>query len=127
MPEPADALVLAERFFAALEAGDVDAVRDLYADDAAVWHNTDGVTQTREENLRTLRWVVRNLRDLRYEVVRREPTPGGFVQQHVLHALAPDGRELTVPACLVVTVEGGRITRLDEYLDSAHIAPLTGG
>jgi len=29
-----------------------------------------------------------------------------------------------VPACLVVTVAGGPITRLEEYLDSAHVARL---
>jgi ketosteroid isomerase-like protein len=29
-----------------------------------------------------------------------------------------------VPACIVCTVTNGRITRLDEYLDSAHVAPL---
>jgi len=29
-----------------------------------------------------------------------------------------------VPACLVVRVRDGLITRLDEYLDSGQIAPL---
>jgi ketosteroid isomerase-like protein len=30
-----------------------------------------------------------------------------------------------IPACLVVTCDDGRITRLEEYLDSAHVARLT--
>jgi hypothetical protein len=30
-----------------------------------------------------------------------------------------------MPACIVVKVEGGRITRLEEYLDSAHAARLS--
>jgi ketosteroid isomerase-like protein len=32
---------------------------------------------------------------------------------------------LEVPACLVVTVADGLITRLDEYLDTATFAHLT--
>ena len=51
-------------------------------------------------------------------------TPSGYVQQHVLHATAPDGSKVESPACLVVEVREGRIRRLDEYLDSAAIAPL---
>jgi ketosteroid isomerase-like protein len=47
----------------------------------------------------------------------------------VLHVTVParedrPAQELAVPACLVVRVHEGRITRLDEYLDSAQIAPL---
>lgn len=29
-----------------------------------------------------------------------------------------------VPACLVARVAGGRITRVEEYLDSVHVAAL---
>jgi len=119
-----DALEVARRLFAAIEVGDVDAVRDLYADDAVVWHNSDGVAQTRDENLRTLAWVVEHLADRRYEELRCQPTPTGFVQQHVLRATGPAERPVEVPACLVATVVDGRITRIDEYLDSAHLASL---
>jgi ketosteroid isomerase-like protein len=31
-------------------------------------------------------------------------------------------KEIALPACIIATVEGGHITRLDEYLDSAHTA-----
>ena len=116
---------VADRLFAAIEAGDLDAVRALYAPDAVIWHNTDGSEQTVEENLRVLRWVVDHLADRRYEDVRRSPTDTGFVQQHVLRCTRPDGVRVEVPACLVVTCGAGRITRLEEYLDSAHIARLT--
>jgi len=47
------------------------------------------------------------------------------VQQHVLRCTRADGTRVEVPACLVVTCAGGRITRLEEYLDSAHVARLT--
>ncbi len=69
-----------------------------------------------------------NLRDLRYEEVRRQPTPSGFVQQHVLRATLPGGGAFELPACIVIDLDGdGRITRLDEYLDSAAVAVLRRG
>ena len=36
---------LADRFFAAIEAGDIAAVREIYSPDAEIWHNTDGLVQ----------------------------------------------------------------------------------
>jgi ketosteroid isomerase-like protein len=48
------------------------------------------------------------------------------VQQHVLRGTAPNGKPLEVPACIVFTVRGGRVARLDEYLDTAQIAALRG-
>jgi len=119
------ALDIADRLFEAIEAGDIDAVRALYAPDAVIWHNDDGVEQTPEQNLRVLQWVIDNLRDRSYEDVRRSVTDTGFVQQHVLRFTRPDGQRAELPACIVVTCSEGRITRLDEYLDSAHIARIT--
>ena len=118
-------LALADRLFAAVAAGDLTALREeIYAPGCRIWHNGDGVAQTVEQNLMVLGWAVRHIDGLRYEEVRRQRTPTGFVQQHVLRGRAADGTELTVPACMVGTVQGGRITRLDEYLDMAHLAPL---
>ena len=122
-----DPFDVAERLFGAIMAGKPAAVRELYRDDFAIWHNHDGATQTKEENLRLLEWMVGNVRGIRYEEVRRFRIERGFVQQHVLRGTAPGGRELEVPACMVVTVEDGLITRIDEYFDSKHVAPLFGG
>ena len=119
-----DVHAIAERFFAAIEAGDVAAVRELYAPDAAIWHNTDGVVQTPDDNARTLGWITANLRDVRYTEVRRAATEHGFVQQHVLVATNRAGARIEVPACIVTTVRDGRITRLDEYLDSACVTAI---
>jgi uncharacterized protein len=117
---------LADRFFAAIPKGDLDTVRAIYAPDARIWHNNDQATQDVEQNLAVLAWVTKNIAGLRYEDVRRQATPSGFVQQHVLRGTAPSGASIDLPACIVCTVANGRITRLDEYLDSAHVAPLLG-
>lgn len=121
-----ETLELADRFFAAIPKGDLATVRAIYAPDALIWHNNDQVTQSVEQNLQVLAWVTKNISGLRYEEVRRHVTPSGFVQQHVLRGTAPNGKSLEVPACILCTVEGGRITRLDEYLDSAQVAVLQG-
>lgn len=115
---------IAERLFAAIEAGDIDAVRSLYAPDVAVWHNHDGLVQGLDDNLRVLGWMSKHVPGARYTDVRRSSTDTGFVQQHVLVATNRAGREVAVPACIVAEIADGRITRLDEYLDSAHIAQL---
>jgi ketosteroid isomerase-like protein len=117
---------LASRFFQALERGDVAAVSECYAPDAMIWHNYDQVEQTRDANLRVLRWVVDNVAGLRYEEVRRVVLDDGFVQQHVLRGTAPNGTPLEVPAMMRVMVADGRITRLEEYLDTAQVAALRG-
>jgi ketosteroid isomerase-like protein len=116
---------LANRLFQAIEGGDIAGVRALYAPDAVVWHNNDGVEQSPEQNLRVLQWVVDNLAERAYEDVRRQITDDGFVQQHVLR-FTRDGTRQEIPACLVVRCADGRITRIDEYLDSAHITRITG-
>lgn len=123
MPTP---LELCDQLFRAIERGDTAAVREIYAPDAVIWHNNDQAEETPERNLRVLGWVTKNVQNLRYEDVRRHATPTGFVQQHVLRGTAPNGTPLEVPACVVCEVRDGRITRLDEYLDSAHTAPLQG-
>jgi ketosteroid isomerase-like protein len=115
---------LADRFFAAIEAGDIAAVRDIYAPDAEIWHNTDGLVQSPDDNARTLGWIAANLRDVSYTKVKRSATDDGFVQQHVLVATNRAGARIEVPACIVTTVRDGRITRLDEYLDSASVAAI---
>ncbi len=119
-------LDLCERFFAAVQAGDLETVRSIYAPDAVIWHNDDGLEVGPEQNLRVLGWVTRNIKDLRYEEVRRHDTGTGFIEQHVLRGIAPNGTALEIPACIICEVKDGKVTRLDEYLDSAHTAPLRG-
>jgi ketosteroid isomerase-like protein len=47
------------RFFAALEAGDIDTLREIYAPDAVIWHNDDLIEQPVEDNLKVLRGLHR--------------------------------------------------------------------
>lgn len=116
---------LADRFFAAIEADDVEAAADCYAAQAVIWHNTDGLETTREENMATLRNFIRFVPSRRYEDRRVQAFPGGFVQQHRLTGTLANGKAVEMTACIVCAVSQGKITRLDEYFDSATLAAWT--
>lgn len=115
-----DILAFAERFVGAIQSGDVATVRACYAPDAKLWHNTDNIEQTVDQNMKVLDWFIRTLPDRNYRVLRREALKDGFLQQHVLEATLPDGTAWKMSACCVIKMEDGLITRLDEYLDSAE-------
>jgi ketosteroid isomerase-like protein len=118
------AIETASKLFRAIESGDVDVIRNIYTPETKIWHNNDGIAQSVEQNLAVLKWVIGNIKNVKYTEVRLQPTPNGFVQQHVLRGRFKDS-DIALPACIVATVEDGHITRLDEYLDSAQTAVLT--
>jgi ketosteroid isomerase-like protein len=47
---------------------------------------------------------------------------GGFTHQHELQGVRRDGVRVHLAACIVCQVADGKITRLDEYFDSAQVA-----
>lgn len=114
---------LAQRFFDAIERGDVDAVGAIYAPDAVIWHNDDALETSREENLEVLRNFVAHTAERHYEQRRVAAFDGGFVQQHALRIVGPNGGQRTIHAAIICQVVDDRITRLDEYFDPAQIQP----
>jgi len=120
-----DPLEVARRYAAASASGDEPALRELHEPDAVVWHNHDGVDQSVDQNLHLGAWLRRTVPDLRFEDVRHTATTDGFVQRHLMTGTAPDGTSLGVYSCLIVTLsDRGRISRVEEYLDSAAVAAL---
>ena len=90
-------LAFAKKFVDAIQAGDIATTRACYHPDAKLWHNTDGIEQTVDQNMKVLDWFIRTL---------------------------PDGTKWAMDACVVIKIENGLITRLDEYLDSAQAGKL---
>jgi ketosteroid isomerase-like protein len=115
---------LVVRFFAALEGGDIDTLREIYAPDAVIWHNDDLIEQPVEENLKVLQGLHRAVSGLRYDIVRRVPAPDGVLQQHVLRGQLPGGAEVELHAAMYLQVRDGHITRIEEYLDSGKRAAI---
>jgi ketosteroid isomerase-like protein len=70
---------LVVRFFAALEAGDIGTLREIYAPDAVIWRGDDLIEQPVEENLKVLQGLHRVVSGLRYDIIRRVPAPDGVL------------------------------------------------
>lgn len=116
---------LADDMFGAIELGDVSALASLWSDDIAVWRLGGGRERDKPRALKVIDWFVSSTASRRYEVLDRHVFDGGFVQQHLLHAASSDGSALSFRACLVVKAAAdGLVTRIDEYLDPAALAPL---
>ena len=112
---------IADGVVAAITAGDSEALGELYADDVVIWHNTDGIEMTKEQNLASLDALAAMTTSRSFSDIRRYDIEGGFVQQHVMHLDWGSGSG-ELPGCLIVKVEDGKIIRADEYLDGATIA-----
>ncbi|KEQ52035.1 nuclear transport factor 2 family protein [Sphingobium chlorophenolicum] len=120
----AEALAVAEAITAAFARKDVKAFADLYAYDATVWHNNDGLTQGREENLAFVASIVGLFEDIHYADIKRLYTDEGIIQQHVVKGVLADGRKMEVPACLIMRIVNGKIAHIDEYADPAPFHAL---
>ena len=60
-----------------------------------------------------------------YSDVRRSVGDGFVVEQHVVTLTRPDGKSASTDVCVVLRFDDqGRITRLDEYVDSAVFSSL---
>lgn len=117
---------LLDRITAAALAGDGSDLFNIYTEDAVIWHNHDNREQTVAQNVRLLERMPQWVADREYADRRFEVFEGGVVQQHTLKGTRiSTGEPIALHACVVVRVnEEGRITRLDEYLDSAEAAKL---
>ena len=115
---------LVVRFFAALEDGDIAALREIYAPDAVIWHNDDLLEQPVEENLKILGSMHRAVSGLRYDIIRRVPAADGVLQQHILRGRLQNGTDVELHAAMYLQVRDGHITRIEEYLDSGRRATI---
>jgi uncharacterized protein len=123
-PSASDINALADRFLTAIERGDLDTVGTIYSPQAEIWHNFDNIVQTRDENLRQVKFFSSRLANMRYEDIRRSILDDGFVQQHALRGIAPNGTPVEIFAMLRVWCDGETITKLDEYLDPSQALSL---
>ncbi|MEQ1701004.1 MAG: nuclear transport factor 2 family protein [Ilumatobacteraceae bacterium] len=114
---------LGDRLVGAIAAGDTDGVRAIYAPDAEIWHNFDQRNQSVDENVASMADLHGRASGLAYTEIRRFLAPGGFVQQHVLVGQGKGG-PLQLPAMIRFWVEGGRVARLEEYVDTRQAMVL---
>ena len=121
-----DTTEIARQLMHCLLTGDAEGVTRLYHDDFSAWRNFDNRTLTRKQALKIVQILANNLQGLRYDDVRVQPTPSGFVQQHVMRCTAPNGQPVEAHVCMIATVKDGKLLRVDEYMESSQMAPLMG-
>jgi ketosteroid isomerase-like protein len=125
-----DAITTAAALFSALESKNPTMVSDLYADDVQVWHNFSNVAQNKSQNLEVLVGLCASVAEIHYDVIERlQLDDGRVLQRHNLRAITDSGDEIIIPACMLLQIQGGKIRRIDEYLDSGQanrLRALTG-
>jgi ketosteroid isomerase-like protein len=119
MSDPAARVVEALR---TLDPGD-----DLFAPDAVTWHCFDEIeAPTVPNTLDTLRAIRAVVPDFHMVEVRTSPVVDGISwARYTFTGTLPDGTAVRAPAALAVHVDAaGRVTRLDEYIDTGQLAGL---
>lgn len=109
---------LCHRFFDALEAKDHATVAELYRDDLAFWFNVTDKTSTKAENLAALEAGAKIHAVRSYDERIVNTFRGGFVMQYTVTITDHDGGRFALFPCVVAHCRDGRITRMDEYIDS---------
>jgi uncharacterized protein len=118
-------LMAANRFFDGLLAGDLAKLQAVCAPESVLWINLTEQERPLSASLPGFARLRSQVPDLRMETVRRRGLAGGFIEQHVLTGTMSDGETLRVVGCFIGTVEDGRITRLEEYVDGGQAAVLS--
>src|SRR6476659_3280319 len=104
---------------------DLDTWREMYAPDARIWHNTENNEMTVDENFEFLGYALSTATTKRwYADMKLTPTPTGYISQHDFCAILTSGEEVRFPICMVITLDGDRITRLEEYFDGEAVVPM---
>ena len=121
----ASGLAAANCFFDGLLAGDLAALEAACAPGSILWINLSERERPLEGSLAGFASLRSKVPDLHMEDVRRRGVAGGFVEQHVLAGTMPSGDPLRVAGCFIGTVDDGRITRLEEYVDGSQAGALS--
>jgi ketosteroid isomerase-like protein len=122
-PDPTGIAGIADALQEAIVAGDLAAANRIYADDVLVWHNYDGVERDKAESLDAIDAIHREYADFGISDVRRDYLPDGYVQRSVFHAADHEGRRSAIDAMMRVWIAGGRVSRIEEYTDTATLRP----
>ena len=117
---------LCNRFFDAYQDRRIDELAEIYAPDCIVWHNVFCRDTTGHENLAALPKSYAQQRRRTYDDRAINTFEGGFVIQYTLHGVQHSGHRGALWICIVGLCKDGRITRIDEYMDSGKFAAWAG-
>jgi ketosteroid isomerase-like protein len=115
---------LAERLLAAFETHDPDAVSALLAPDVIRWLNITDAELGLDGILALVAAERTAVKESTMTLRRHLDTAEGFVLQFVADGTTIAGESYHIPVCLVATVDGDRVTRLEEYADLGQAQPI---
>jgi ketosteroid isomerase-like protein len=115
---------LVDRFLAALETFDAEAMTALLSPDAVAWRSIGDKDRTVDEVVGMLHVEQQLIAHATVRVRHQSPTEDGFVVQLVFAGTTRGGAEFSVPICIVAHVADQRITAFEEYADEAGLQPL---
>jgi hypothetical protein len=123
--EHIDERVIGEMLDEMLESGVADRALGRLAPGALLWHNGDKVEVPAAEALRGVTGLHRLVEDITIDVVQHTAIPGGFLHRFALRGtVKASGTPLVAHNCIVVTLDGPMIARIDEYIDPTFRAQL---
>lgn len=125
-----DAKQVCIQLLKAYEQGDEALLRGIYTPTARIWHDFDGINtyedgaQSVDENIGTMIYLQSAANTISYKTLRLESTDTGFFEIHELSGTSKSDQPYSALACLIGTVEDGKITRLDEFLNASNLGAL---
>ena len=114
---------ICEALFGAFSAGDEVRIRTLCTPDMQARQNNNPPMDL-DSLLGFSRSVLDVVDNFRYEEARRSETATGFVEEHSVRGVLPDGSPLDVAVCVVADVRDGKVCEIREYLDLSAAAGL---
>ena len=124
---------LCNRFFDAYQDRRVDELAEIYSPHCVVWHNVFGGREmSGYDNLAALPASYQMQRRRTYNdrtintFAGGNAFDGGFVIQYTLHGVQHSGHKGALWICIVALCKDGKITRIDEYMDSGKFPAWRG-
>lgn len=117
---------LCHRFFDAYQDKRVDVLDEVLADDCTIWHNVFGRDTTKQENISKYHDSYRGQRRRTYDDRHIDVFHDGFVIRYQLGGVMDGGHRGSMPIAIVGRVRDGKITRIDEYMDSSKFLAWAG-
>jgi ketosteroid isomerase-like protein len=113
-----------ERFLKAIETCNEAALHEVYRDDIVIWHSFTNATMAKDASIAMLAGLWRDGVRIRYVFDDQLVVANRGVRRHRVEATTPGGGRFVMHVAMFATVEGGQISRLDEYVDSKEVEAL---
>jgi ketosteroid isomerase-like protein len=113
-----------ERFLEAIETHNEAGLHEVYRDDIVIWHSFTNATMPKDASIAMLAGLWRDGIRMRYVFDDQLVVGNRGGRRHRVEATTRGGRRIVLQVAMFATVEDGKISRLDEYVDSKEVEAL---